>query len=198
MSSICVLIYEPDRYARAGLAKTAEALNADYLPVTIIENANLSVITASPKSAVRILCTDTVFTAEGREWLTAFIKFNLTHPNTKIVCLCRVRLCVWVRQTAILTGCKVQVIPAPSFDKAPTQLGSSSGASHNALLEGQLTPKERKVLKLLLIGISVDTISLIMNISQKTVYSLKLNALKRFGIDHINRLYYLRDAVRVI
>lgn len=194
MNSIGVLIYEPDRYARAGLEKTAEALKTDYLPVTIIEDANLSVTTAPQKSAVRILCTDTLFTAEGREWLTAFMKFNLTHPDTKIVCLCRLRLCKWVRQTAILTGCKVQVIPVPSFEK----MSNSSGNSQNYLLEGQLTTKERKVLKLLLIGISVDTISLIMNISQKTVYSLKINALKRFGIDHINRLYYLRDAVRVI
>jgi|GEM_PF-2882782 len=198
MKSVYVYIYEPDQYARIGLEKTAKTLKADYFPVTIFESASLPAFIASPKSGVRILCTDTLFTAEGREWLTTVIKLNMTYPNIKLLCLCRNRLCELVRQTAILTGCRVQVIPVQSFAKAPTQGGDSSAESGDDLPEGLLTVRERKVLKLLLIGISVENISRIMNISQKTVYSLKLRALKRFGVNDINRLYYLRDAVRVI
>lgn len=198
MSSVSVLLYEPDKYARAGLEKIAEALKINHLTVTVFDNACLSVYTTLPENAVWILCTDTLFTAGGREWLTAVIKLNKTHPNIKLFCLCRYRLRERVRQTAILTGCRVQAIPVQSFAKAHTQLNTCFNEPDNDLPEGRLTPRERKVLRLLLVGISACNISLIMNISPKTVYSIKLRAMKRFEINHLNRLYYLRDAVQVI
>lgn len=198
MSNVSVLLYEPDRYARAGLEKIAEALKINHLPVTVFDYEHLSVFTALPENAVLILCTDTLFTAEGREWLTSVIKLNKTHPNIKLLCLCRHRLSERVLQTAILTGCRVQVIPVQSFAKAHTQLNTCFSEPDNDIPEGRLTARERKVLRLLLIGMSVCNISIIMNISQKTVYSIKLRAMKRFDINHLNRLYYLRDAVRVI
>jgi len=130
-----------------------------------------------------------LFTAEGREWLKAILELNKTDRNITLICICRKALHARVTQAALLTECKVQIVPVVSFASARQRMNECLRSVSLLLPDSRLTLNERKVIKMLLVGMNAHRISRVMNIS------LKSRALRRFNVPHLNRLYYLRDAV---
>lgn len=147
MSKFTVFLYESDIYARFGLKSMTEGLRTKDIPVTIADNATLPALIEEQMSPVRILCTDILFTAEGREWLKEIIELNKIGKNILLLCMCRKSLHAQVTQTALLTECKVQVVSVVSFSSAKRRMYECLKLGNVLFPNSKLTLNERRVIK---------------------------------------------------
>nr|WP_181375073.1 hypothetical protein [Pectobacterium carotovorum]ALG88545.1 Hypothetical protein [Pectobacterium carotovorum] len=196
MNSPTFLLCEPNTWARIGLCELVQSLYPNDRQVPLVNVATPYDLPNNMPPPVWILCSDSLFSPAGYDWLMALATMKIMKGYTTLVCFSQTVSPTLTTYIAHLLGCRALTLDSMSHEDALLALRHQLSTPDIPLFCSGLPPAEYRAVTSLLAGISVYRLCQNLNISIKTLSGQKCKALARLNVPHLNRLHYLRNIAK--